>query len=185
MVFLTAAVVVVGLAVAVDLLLTVGVIRRLRQHTALLNETAGPRTLLPPKAGDPIGAFEAVTLDGQAVSRETLPPGGLVLFLGPGCVGCEKQLPALVEELRASGRPQAATLAIIPAEPEKAAHMISALESLAMVVCEPPPSTYLQDAFGVWSSPWAIAVDGDTITAISANLPQLVASARPPVAVGS
>src|SRR5690606_32223618 len=111
---------------------------------------------VPPKPGDPVQEFAATAVDGTLVSREMLPPSGLVVFLSPGCGPCQEQLPALVAALRESGRPRIATLVVLIAEAAEAAHMIAALESVAVIVCESPPQKQLQQAFGVWSGPLAL-----------------------------
>jgi hypothetical protein len=180
MVFLTIALVVVAAAVTVDLLLTVGVIRRLRQHSELLATGAGINAPVPPKPGDPVHPFVATTPDGTMISRDSLSAAGLVVFLSPGCGPCEEQLPALVQALREAGRPRTSTLVVIVAEPTEAAHMITELETLAAVVCEPPPASQLQTAFGVWSAPLALRLDGAAIADVSMDTARLVAAARPP-----
>lgn len=183
MVFLTAGLVVVALAVAVDLILTVGVVRRLRQHTAMLAASGRTPAPEPPKVGDSIRPFTATATDGQIVSREALPQGGLVVFLSPGCQPCEEQLPGLAAALRESGRPRGTTLVVLIADPAEATHMISALETLAVVVCETPPATQLQEAFGVWSAPLALIVEDSTIKELSMDTAKLAAARQPSAAV--
>jgi hypothetical protein len=78
-----AAVIVVGVLCVLDLLLTFGVIRRLKEHTAMLAER-GSGSLAPPviglAEGERPGAFSATTADGQRVDEGTpysAAPGGL------------------------------------------------------------------------------------------------------------
>ena len=67
--FLVAAVVLVGLLGLANLLFAFGVIRRLREHTELLNrlaDTDAAAVMLP--AGRTVEDFAATTLDGVTVS---------------------------------------------------------------------------------------------------------------------
>ncbi|WP_026402053.1 hypothetical protein [Actinomadura rifamycini] len=68
--FLITQVVVLALVCGVNLVFTLGVVRRLREHTWLLNdERRRPR----PNMGDVPAPFSATTTDGRTVSRESLP----------------------------------------------------------------------------------------------------------------
>jgi hypothetical protein len=130
-----------------------------------------------PTPGDRIGAFTARTVTGTTVSRETLRPGDLVVFLSPGCGPCEEQLPELVRWLRSPDGSATVTLVVIVADAAEAAEMVAALGSLATVLCEPPPRKDLQDAFGAHSYPIALTVDGTTITDVFPDLTRLPARA--------
>ena len=163
MVYVTAALVLVGVVAGLNLVLTFGVIRRLRQHSELLAARGLRPTPQPPSPGDPVGGFRTTTVDGETVTRDTLPAGSLVVFFSPGCPPCEEHLPGLVARLRESDRPRAETLAVVLGEAGESAHMVEQLTPVALVVRETAPSTLLQTAFGVWSAPIALVVDGSTI----------------------
>ena len=64
MLVLTAAVVAVGVLCLADLLLTFGVIRRLRQHSALLASRGDAPVATRLSIGESPGPFTAVTTDG-------------------------------------------------------------------------------------------------------------------------
>src|SRR6266508_4237143 len=74
--FLAAAVTVVGALGVVNLIFSLGVIRRLREHTEILDRLAagggaqGDSVMLPP--GETVGDFVATTVDGEQLSREEL-----------------------------------------------------------------------------------------------------------------
>jgi thiol-disulfide isomerase/thioredoxin len=97
MAFLVAAVVLVGLLVVLDLVLTFGVIRRLREHTALLSERSAPMPDLILGAGQTVGAFTATSVTGATLSNTDLASGTLVGFFSPGCSACEVELPRFVK----------------------------------------------------------------------------------------
>jgi hypothetical protein len=174
MAYLTAGLVVVAALCVLNVVLTVGVVRRLRQHDRMLAAGAGAAApMRAPAPGDWIGPFTAETPGGVTVSRETLRPGDLVAFLSPGCGPCEEQLPGLVQWLRESEGTAAATLVVIVATPTEAADMVAALSPLANVVCEPSPRADIQAAFGVESYPIALTVDGSAITEVFRDLSRL------------
>ncbi|MEV4489226.1 hypothetical protein AB0K04_03820 [Micromonospora coxensis] len=103
MALLTAAVVLVAALGLLNLVLLLGVIRRLREHTDLLSErqSAPPEVML--EVGSIPGDFVSTTVDGQVRTRADIPPMTLVAFLSPGCDHCEEQLPEL--EQRAAEMP--------------------------------------------------------------------------------
>ena len=95
---LIAAVVVVGCLCLLNLLLTFGVIRRLREHTSMLTGVGGSEP--PPiglAAGKPPGAFSAVATSGEEVSGAA----GLevVAFFSSWCSICPERVPPFVEYL--------------------------------------------------------------------------------------
>jgi thiol-disulfide isomerase/thioredoxin len=100
--FVTAAVIIVGVLCAVDLLLTYGVIRRLREHTRRLAAlgTGGIASLTLTK-GSTIHPFSATDRTAAALSRATFTEQTLVGFFTPGCTPCEDLLPGF---LSAAGR---------------------------------------------------------------------------------
>src|SRR2546429_2115191 len=106
--YLTAAVGLVGSLCLLDLVLTLGVVRRLRDHTERLTALSGVSR--PAASSDsllPVGSvpddFGVSTLDGSLVSRELLGAPALVAFFTPGCAPCRERVPEFVEY--ASGVP--------------------------------------------------------------------------------
>jgi thiol-disulfide isomerase/thioredoxin len=158
--YVIAALVLVGTVATADLLLTVGVVRRLRElgaeAAAARAGGGGGESALPP--GTPVGEFAATDVDGRPVTR---PGAGLVGFLSPDCTPCKEQLPAFVRY--ATERPD--VLAVVVGAPAEAANTVEALRPVATVVVEPPEGP-LQQAFGVVGYPTFVLVrDGVMVTA--------------------
>jgi thiol-disulfide isomerase/thioredoxin len=161
-VFVTVLCVLVAALCLLNLLLVVGVIRRLREHTELIEDVrssaSGPpvRIMLP--AGEEVGDFSARTVDGAAVSRGSLDGDTLVGVFSPGCPACAEQLP-LFTALAASfpgGRDR--VLAVVVGDAEEAAAEVAALAPVARVVQEAHGGD-ASTAFGVNGFPALARVD--------------------------
>lgn len=87
--YLVAAVILLGLVSALNLLLTLALIRRLRAQGAAGHAHAGPPTALGP--GSQVGDFTATTTEGETVTRADLI--GLVGFFSAGCEPCHDLAP--------------------------------------------------------------------------------------------
>jgi len=135
MLFLIAAVAVVGCLCLLDLLLTFGVIRRLREHTTMLTRvsvmTRPPVIRL--SAGELPGAFSAVTTSGDVVHG----PVGLavVAFFSSSCSVCPEQVPPFVEYLSRHRIGLDSVLAVIAGDGE-APPYLAALREVAQVCVE-------------------------------------------------
>src|SRR5687768_11835646 len=116
--FLIALVVLVGTVAVLNLFLTVGVIRRLKEHTGKLADlpTMGAAPSLMLGEVERVGEFAATTSDGEPVSRDLLSGQTLVGVLSPNCSACEERLPEFVAmaETFPGGRGQ--VLAIVAGE---------------------------------------------------------------------
>ncbi|MEU7246522.1 hypothetical protein [Streptomyces sparsogenes] len=99
MAYLTAGTVLVGLLGLLNLLLMLGVIRRLREQATPPQEA--PVTILP--ADSEVGTFSAVDTEGNRLTRDDLTEDLLIIFLSPGCSACEDLLPLLVERAQEYG----------------------------------------------------------------------------------
>ncbi|MBD2891595.1 hypothetical protein amrb99_05010 [Actinomadura sp. RB99] len=93
--YLVAAVVLLGVACLLNMLLTMGILRRLRADAGRPAAADLPFELGP---GASIGEFAAVTTDGEPVDHDVL--GGVVAFLSADCPACHDLLPELVERAR-------------------------------------------------------------------------------------
>lgn len=94
--YLIAAVVLLGLLSAFNLVLTLTLIRRLRENSAAHpghGDHAGPPTALGP--GSQIGDFTATTTEGEPVSQADLP--ALVAFFSANCPPCHELAPRFAE----------------------------------------------------------------------------------------
>ncbi len=147
---------------AVNLLLTIGVIRRLKEHSSLLADGTAATPEMP-RPGTPIAEFEAQTVDGRAVTLGSLRDGCMVAFFSPGCEACEDVLPALSGHLRATGASPESAVVVIAAELQEALPMVHAFEGTACVIVEPPPRRELRKAFGITAFPTVVTISGGAI----------------------
>ncbi|MDJ1137959.1 TlpA family protein disulfide reductase [Streptomyces iconiensis] len=145
MAFLVAAVVLVGLLCTLDLVLTVGLVKRLREHTALL-ASARPGTGYEPvgpapgaiAVGEDVGPFSATSADGTQVSRGTVTGETLVAFFSPGCAPCKDEVPRLVRHLRASGLSRDAAWVVVVGDAGESTAFVGELGQRARVFVEQP-----------------------------------------------
>ena len=175
MVALTAAVIAVGLLCLVDLLLTFGVIRRLRQHTELLSNRGADVEVLSLHAGDVPAAFSAQTTEGSELAG----PAGIRLaaFFSSTCSVCPKRVPTFADYVLANHVARADVLAVVLTEEIDSVPYLDRLAEVASV-CVQSPDGELAAAFGVLGYPAFCVLDADgTVQAVSydpADLPALV-----------
>ncbi|MFD2416586.1 TlpA family protein disulfide reductase [Amycolatopsis pigmentata] len=153
---LTTAVILVGLLCAFDLLLTLGVIKRLREHTELLSaaESAPPA---PIAVGSEVEDFHVTTVDGESLRADMFDGETLVAFFSPSCGPCQERLPKFVEYAgaRPGGRDRA--LAIVIGDEAQTAAPVAALSPVARVVVEDPDGA-LANAFEVNAYPTVLMI---------------------------
>jgi thiol-disulfide isomerase/thioredoxin len=164
---LVAAVVLVGLLCAVDLLLTFAVLRRLREHGEKLGR-------LPDVVDDDflgfdrdrlLGAklpeFSTETVQGAVVSRESV-SGSVELmgFFRPGCSPCHEQAPHFIAEARAIGEGKA--LALVAASGSDADEMVQTFEAVADVVLDPTSREVLR-GLEISAFPTFLRLDADGV----------------------
>ncbi|MFJ5725978.1 hypothetical protein [Streptomyces sp. NPDC093149] len=101
--YMIASVVLVGLLCVLNLVLTYGIVRRLREQVADVGGKAleVPRSVLG--VGATVGSFSAVDTEGSSLTRDDLSEGQLVTFMSPGCPACEELLPLVAERAREYG----------------------------------------------------------------------------------
>ncbi|MEU0569600.1 hypothetical protein ABZ297_30070 [Nonomuraea sp. NPDC005983] len=143
--YLTAAVVIIGLLCVFNLLLTLALIRRMRQTGAGTAPSAGPPMAL--SAGSPVGEFTAETVNGETISHDTVT--GLVGFFSAGCEPCHKLLPRFAEHARTLGREN--VLAVVAGDDPEA---VTALEPVARVIVE----DYDGPVAGAFQNTWTPAL---------------------------
>lgn len=155
---LIVAVALVGALCVLNLLLCLGMIRRLREQTDLIDAVyefvgnvpgAGAGTS-GPSAGDTVAAFRATTTDGAPVGLDDLAPSSVVAFLAADCKSCREQLPHFLAWAR--GQDRRRVLAVVNAHDSDPSDLVAQLEPVARVVLEgaKPP---VAGAFGVSSYP--------------------------------
>lgn len=96
--FVIAALVVVGLLGLLNLLLTLGILRRMRAEAGMKG-AASPFELRP---GSTLGEFAATTINGEPITDETVT--GTVAFFSAGCKPCHDLLPDFLAYAREQGR---------------------------------------------------------------------------------
>lgn len=132
---LTAVVVVVGVLCVLDLLLTFGVVRRLREHTALLSDVSVPdspiMSLVPGETPAPFSAMttDGVTIDSTAGLR-------IVAFFSSSCSICPERAPMFVDYLAKYRMPSQQALAVVIGHDEKPAPYLGMLQKVARVCVE-------------------------------------------------
>jgi hypothetical protein len=168
MAFVVAGLIVVFLLCAVDLVLTVGVIRRLREHTGVLSRFSsrdGAPDTLP--VGATVAPFTALTIEGQPVSREMLETPALVGLLSATCESCHAQLPRFLE--RAAGMPgRDHVLAVVVGAGDDPDGVVPRLSTVARVVMEEPEGR-IAAAFGASMFPVAYLIEDEYAVAAAAT----------------
>ncbi|GAA0581574.1 TlpA family protein disulfide reductase [Actinomadura livida] len=148
---IVAALALLALAVCLlDLVFTLGVIRRLRHHTELISTLSGAMPSGMLAEGETAGPFEAVATTGEPVSRGRLSGRTLVGVFTPRCPACEEKLPAFVESAATfpGGRDQVIAVVVGESEDDTAPYR-ERLEPVARVVTEPPMTGEISSALEV------------------------------------
>ncbi|MEU7854284.1 hypothetical protein [Nonomuraea sp. NPDC049141] len=139
--YLIAIVALVGILCLVDLLLTLGVVRRIREQTKLIDalyEVVGTGALAGAggggglAVGEVVGDFDATTMDGTGVTRDLLAEGTVVTFLSPDCKGCHEQLPELASW--AAGQDRSRVLAVVDDRSGDPEQLVTTLSPVAQVI---------------------------------------------------
>ncbi len=134
---LITAVAVVGALCLLDLLLTFGVIRRLKEHTTMLAERgrgmAGP-DVIGLAEGESPAAFSATTLGGQLVDDSAALR--VVGFFSAKCSICPERVPPLLEYLAAHHVDQASTLAVVVGDEAQPPPYLESLAEFAQICME-------------------------------------------------
>lgn len=172
--YLAAAVALVGALCLLNLLLALGIIRRLREHTAQLAIRAqghGPGKVMLP-AGASVGDFAVTTTDGEPLSAELLSGTTLIGFFAHGCDPCHELMPQFITYAAgfAGGRNQ--VLAVVIGEATDATEMLDALAPVARTVREDPQGPVAK-AFGVSAYPALALLDGRVVIASGHELAAL------------
>jgi hypothetical protein len=135
MTVLVGAVVVVGALCLLDLLLTFGVIRRLREHTELLgrNQPGEPPAIGLP-AGQAPAPFTAADDEGAPVQG----PSGLrvVAVFSTSCSICPKRVPGFVDYVRGHRVERGEVLAVVVGQSAASVPYLADLTDVARVCTE-------------------------------------------------
>jgi hypothetical protein len=162
--FLIALVALVGAIAVLNLLLTVGVIRRLRQHTEQLSGMAAlggaPGDIII-GAGEQAGEFAATTTDGEPVARDLLSGQTLVGVLSASCGACKERLPEFVSRAETFPGGRGQVLAVLAGEPAEVEPYREQLAPVARVVIEPPMDGPISTALKVQGYPAFALLDAE------------------------
>jgi thiol-disulfide isomerase/thioredoxin len=174
--YLIATVVVMGVLCVLNLLLTYGVIRRLREHTELLAQRPADLPDIVAGAGSTVGRYTATTVDGDALVADDLATGTLVGFFSPGCGACVEQLPRFVDAAAAHPGGQDRVLAVVVGGEEDVAEQVAALSPKARVVVAEHGSE-IEKAFGVTGYPGYALIGAARVVMVSGGLDAVAAAA--------
>jgi hypothetical protein len=159
MAVLTAAVIVIGILCLTDLLLTFGVIRRLREQSAIHGgASAAELSVSGLDAGETPGQFAGVSTSGEQVTG----PAGfrLVAFFSSWCSVCPKRVPVFVDYIQANQVGHDSVLAVVTGSDAEPVPYLGRLAEVAQVCVEPDDGD-LAMAFKVTGYPAFCLLDAD------------------------
>lgn len=175
MLYLAIALVIVGAIGLLNLLLTFGVIRRLREHTRLLDRklVAGDVPLTPSvlATGSAVSSFDTTTVNGDVLTTASLGDEALVGFFSPTCGPCKAQLPAFLDTARQLSRSVAVVAVVI--DETGGDDMARRLTEVARVVIEPQEGSVIS-AFQVTAFPSFVYVSKGVVTATGNAVAEVV-----------
>jgi hypothetical protein len=161
----------VALLAVVNLVFTLAVVRRLREHTELISKlgTPGPMrgdTMLP--AGQSVGGYAATTVDGATVSADDREGRELVGFFSLGCQPCAERLPEFVASAGDHPGGRHRVLAVVAGRDDEgdARSYVDKLTPVARVVREDMGGP-LQKAFAVQGYPAIGLIDESGVVVVS------------------
>ncbi|MFC0628093.1 TlpA family protein disulfide reductase [Kribbella deserti] len=165
MIILTVAVVLIGVVLVLDLMITLGLVRRLRSHaemlTKLVNTSNQGLDVGIVAVGTPIASFTATALDGLEVA----PAGGTVLgFFSTRCDTCAESLPGFLAYAEPLGKER--VIAIVNGDEPMLTEMAEKLSKVARVVIEAHDGPVAR-AVGVVGTPTLVVLDDNLRVAAS------------------
>jgi hypothetical protein len=180
--YLTAAMIFVGVIGLLNLVLTYGVIRRLREHDAALASRPhmpGFDVMVP--AGTAVADFGTHTVDGAPVSNADLTGHTVVGFFSTTCEPCRDRLPDFATHAATvPGGPDRVLAVVVSdsvaADTSVADLFVARLRPVARVVTEQYDGP-IGKAFGVQAYPALAVVADGTVVASGDSLDALAAAA--------
>jgi hypothetical protein len=154
-----AALVFVGGLCLLDLLLTFGVIRRLREQSEMLATRLSSRQPTGLSAGTAPGSFSAVTTTGELV-RDA--PGLRLVAFFSKCPACPERVPPFAEYLRNHRVSRDGVLAVSVGSGSDPQPYLAELAPLAQICVEPEDGPVVR-AFEVTGFPWFFLLDADGV----------------------
>ncbi|MFI5495917.1 TlpA family protein disulfide reductase [Actinoplanes sp. NPDC051859] len=165
----------VSALLVLNLVLTYGALRRLREHAQLLNPDQGPAIKA---AGETVSDFAASTVDAATLTAADLGAGTLIGFFTPGCEPCREMLPKFARVAAAHAAGRTGVVAVLVGDEETTADDARMLASVAQVVVASRAAPIVA-AFAVQAYP-SICTMGDRGRIAALGLP-----AAEPVHVGA
>jgi hypothetical protein len=158
MTYLVGSVVLVGVLCVVDLVLTFGVIRRLRLHGTLLAGHTPHHAEETIPVGSVVGDFAVTTPDGERLTRADLTGRTLVGFFAPDCAACHERVPEFVDHAALF---PGGVLAVAAGGPVETEALSATLGEVARVVVERHDGG-LHTAFSVAGYPSLCLLDANS-----------------------
>lgn len=179
MLYLTVAVIVVGILCVLDLLLTFGVVRRLREHTELLSVPRTDMSFDVIAVGERPAAFTVADADGVPVGPHDLAADALLGFFTPSCPACKQSLPDFLARAARvpGGRDKVVAVVAGGLGPDgapagEAAELVAQLGEVARVLPEAHDGP-VSAAFQVVAYPSWVLMDGPQVGASAVGMDQL------------
>jgi len=171
---LTAAVVALGVLTLLNLLLLLGVIRRLREQTARQTEDSAFALPKHPvlKPGSSVGAFSVTTVDGDIVGSADLVGDTLVGFFSPTCKPCRTTIPRFVDYAATFPGGPDRVLAVVVTDEQDFSEYAEMLAPAGRVVIESHTGSMF-DAFSVAGFPGLCVVSDGVVTANGMRVEEL------------
>ncbi|MFD5555506.1 TlpA family protein disulfide reductase [Streptomyces sp. NPDC127068] len=170
MIYLSLALLLLGTVTALNLVLILAVIRRLRRHE---EERKQPHRSLEgfgnlpsgPPVGEPLPVLSGVALDGSTVTSDALRGREAALtFLSTDCSACVAAAGDLPEFARRTGMDVDQMVVVIAGDEETARSMAAPLAGVARVLLE-ASSGPLTTGYAIKAAPTTVMVDPDgTVT---------------------
>lgn len=156
---LIAVVAVVGTLCALNLVLTLGVVKRLREHTEMFGAMQGEPVRL--EVGQEVGEFDTSTVLGEPLIRDLLTGATLFGFFSPTCEPCRDKLPRFVEYARQEPGGRSSVIATVVGDSDAAAGFVAELSQVAHVVVEDSGGA-MSTALGIRAFPSVLRAERDT-----------------------
>ncbi|TDQ00869.1 peroxiredoxin family protein [Labedaea rhizosphaerae] len=165
---LVAAVVLLSLLCLLNLLLTVGILRRMRAGTQSTGPSTGQPTDLPfeLKPGGSIDTFTATTTAGEELTADAL--AGTVAFFSADCDACHDMLPSFISYAASHGRDK--VLAVVGGTDPQT---VAALEPVARVIAADPDGGPVARAFRNTWTPAMYVIADRTVVATAGRVDEL------------
>jgi hypothetical protein len=150
-----------------NVVVLLGVVRRIRDHEARLSALASGVPVVTMPVGHRVGEFTATAVTGQAVTRAAVAGPTLVGFLAPKCDACHERLD---DFRRAAAGHSGTALAVVVRDGGDTDALVAELDGTMTVVVEDLGGP-VSRAFEVQGFPAFAAVADGTIRASGFELP--------------